>query len=301
MSELTGLVLMGVVGNFVTPIVLGLAPWAVLLADRSAGAPWALFAHALSIGLGSIGLVVLSNLVAKSFSGGAAMKDRAEFMIRVARLAERSKMPKVAEDCLRECLELCHPFVEVYWALEARARLIALLVSSGRREEAEMHESATHNVCAAHLTGWRGFLRRYVALGAPRSLSGLIIDAPRYFTGLISDGGFANHGAAYAKARLHAGLQRADEAVAELTRACELGLREDVIKDELFDAVRLRRPDEFAKLGARITKNSRNHRGSRVWRWPLFGMIVLGIFGSFFACVFVLARHRPTQHEPSLA
>ena len=108
-------------------------------------------------------------------------------------------------------------------------------------------------------------------------LTGLINDAPRYLTGLISD--YATRGAAYAKARLHAGLQRADEAVAELTRACELGLREDVIKDELFDAVRLRRPDEFAKLGARITKNSRNHRGSRVWRWPLFGMIVLGIFG----------------------
>jgi ABC-type transport system involved in cytochrome bd biosynthesis fused ATPase/permease subunit len=92
MTELTGLLLMGIICNFVAPIALGLAPWAVLLADRPAGEPWALFAYGLYIGLGSIGAVVLSLLVAKTLSGGAAMKDKAEFVIRVARLAQRSGM-----------------------------------------------------------------------------------------------------------------------------------------------------------------------------------------------------------------
>ena len=97
--------MMGAMTNFFAPIVLGLAPWAVVLADRSAGAPWALFANALSIGLGSIGLVVLSHLVAKTLSVGAAIKDRAEFMIRVARLAQRSGMLDDAKECLNKCLE----------------------------------------------------------------------------------------------------------------------------------------------------------------------------------------------------
>ena len=36
----------------------------------------------------------------------------------------------------------------------------------------------------------------------------------------------ATHGAAYARARLHADLQHADEAVAELTRACDSELED---------------------------------------------------------------------------
>jgi hypothetical protein len=310
MTELTGLLLMGIICNFVAPIALGLAPWAVLLADRPAGEPWALFAYGLYIGLGSIGAVVLSLLVAKTLSGGAAMKDKAEFVIRVARLAQRSGMLDdagmlddeqsylcYAKECLSACLKLCDPYDEVYFSLEARARLAALLADSGLKEEAEKAaelESKAHDVCAAHLTGWRRFLRRYVALGAPRSLTGLILDAPRVVTGLISesngDGGFATHGAASTRARLHAGLKRTDEAVAELTRACELGLGVDIITDdELFQEVRRLKPEEFEKLRKHIRKNSRNYRRCKKWRRMLLCMIILGVLGSFTAGVYFLS------------
>jgi hypothetical protein len=72
------------------------------------------------------------------------------------------------ERCLRDCLELCARYGGTAHALEANARLIALLVRSGRMAEATPHESAVRDLCATQLTGWRGFLRRYVALLAPQ-------------------------------------------------------------------------------------------------------------------------------------
>ena len=82
-------------------------------------------------------------------------------------------------------------------------------------------------------------------------------------------------------ARLHAGLQHADAAVAELTKACDLGLAEDgVDDDELFEVIRLQKPEEFAVLRARIAENGRRWRRARVWRWLLLGLIVLGLLGS---------------------
>jgi hypothetical protein len=154
--------------------------------------------------------------------------------------------------------------------LEANARLVALLVQSGRMAAATPHESAVRDLCVAQLTGWRGFLRRYVAFQARWS-----------FTGLASGNDMADLGAAYAMAWLHAGLQHADAAVAELTRACEKGLLGGgSIDDELFEVVRLQKPEEFAVLRARIAENGRRWRRARVWRWLLLGLIVLGLLGS---------------------
>jgi hypothetical protein len=88
-------------------------------------------------------------------------------------------------------------------------------------------------------------------------------------------------------ARLHAGLQHADAAVAELTKACEMGLAEDdVDNDELFEAVRLQKPGDFAVLRARIAENDRKWSRARVWRKRLGGLIVLGLLGSFTFCLF---------------
>jgi hypothetical protein len=207
------------------------------------------------------------------------MNDRAEFMITVARLAQRSAMLDVAERCLRDCLELCARYGELYYALEANARLVALLVQSGRMAAATPHESAVRDLCATQLTRWRGFLRRYVAGTAPRSLTGGAFGDDRY--GRHDMGYMADFGAAYAMARLHAGLQHADAAVAELTKACDLGLAEDgVDDDELFEVIRLQKPEEFAVLRARIAENGRRWRRARVWRWLLLGLIVLGLLGS---------------------
>ena len=49
-------------------------------------------------------------------------------------------------------------------------------------------------------------------------------------------------------------------AVAELTRACAIGLREDVIGvgGVLFEEAGLRRPADFVKLRLYISSNSRN-------------------------------------------
>ncbi len=152
----------------------------------------------------------------------------------------------------------CARYGGIDYALEANARLVALLVQSGRMAEATPHESAVRNLCATQLTGWRGFLRKYVAYGAPRSLMTIALselsvvvvdDEPRSVIGLVSVddmghmGYMADLGAAYAMARLYAGLQHADAAVAELTKACDMGLAEDgVDNDELFEVVSFRSP-----------------------------------------------------------
>jgi hypothetical protein len=127
------------------------------------------------------------------------------------------------------------------------------------------------DLCVTQLTGWRGSLRRYVALFASRSLFGLAFGYH-----------MADLGRAYAMARLHAGKQHADAAVAELTRACDMGLAEDdVDNDELFEVVRLQKPEEFEQLRARIAENHRKRRRARVWRRLLFWLIALGLGGSF--------------------
>jgi hypothetical protein len=275
-GELTGLSWAGVVCNFVFPIGVGLGPWAVLLVRHLAGGQdsGTYVACAIDIATGSLllGLVVM----VADLNSYSEMKARAEFMIRVARLAQLSAMLDVAERCLRNCLELCARYGDVHCPLQANARLVALLLQSGRTAEAAPHESAVRDLCATQLMGWRGFLRRYVALGAPRSL-----------TGLVDNMSMADLGAAFAMARLHAGLQHADAAVAELERACEMGLADDgqciVVNDELFEAVRLQKPEEFAVLRARIAENSRKRRRARVWRGLLGGLIALGLLGSFFS------------------
>ena len=152
--------------------------------------------------------------------------------------------------------------------------LVALLVQSGRMAAATPHESAVRDLCATQLTGWRGFLRRYVAFHARWS-----------FTGLASGNDMADLGAAYAMARLHAGLQHADAAVAELTKACEMGLVWSGDNDELFEVLRLQKPEEFAVLRARIAENDRKWRRARVWRGLLGGLIVLGLIGSASFCL----------------
>jgi hypothetical protein len=282
-GKLTMLVWAGVVCNFVLPIGVGLGPWAVVLVCDFAGGQdsgtYTAYAKdiAWDIALGSLVLATIA-IVANRVSF-VEMDARAEFMLRVARLAKRSAMLDVAERCLRDCLELCVRYGELHYALEANTRLVALLVQSGRMAEAAPHELAVRDLCAAQLTGWRGFLRRYVAVGAPRSLFGLAsVDDTDHMADL---------GAAYAMARLHAGLQHADAAVAELTKACEMGLAEDdVDNDELFEAVRLQKPGDFAVLRARIAENDRKWSRARVWRKRLGGLIVLGLLGSFTFCLF---------------
>ena len=87
-----------------------------------------------------------------------------------------------------------------------------------------------------------------------------------------------DNGAAYAIACVYAGLQHADAAVAELERACEMGLADDdfVVNDELFEVVRLQKPEEFAVLRVRISQNARKRR----WRLLLLGLICIGVIGS---------------------
>jgi hypothetical protein len=264
-------VLAGVVSNFVAPITIGLSPWAILWASRSAGgsASFRLLSYAWYIFAGS----VILTLISVAFVAGPLFTRtlRAGFMVRVAVLAEHSGMLDVAERCLRDCLVLCGRHGDIQHVLEAHTRLVALLVRSGRMAEATPHESAVHNRCAAELTGWRGLLRRYVRFMAPNSL-----------TGLLMGGGMADNGVAFVTARLHAGLQQSDGAVAELGRACEMGLANDDVDlgDNLFQEVRLRRPREFAKLSARIADNGRKRRRARTWRWTLLALTVLGLFGS---------------------
>jgi hypothetical protein len=271
-GELTVATWAGVMCNFVAPIGLGLGAWAVVLMCHLAGGQddcGTYVAYGVNIFIGSFLLALIAlatNLV--SFS---EMRQRVEFMIRVARLAQRSAMLDVAERCLRDCLELCARYGGTAHALEAHARLVALLVQSGRTAEAAPHESAVRDLCAAQLTGWRGFLRRYVCFMAPNSLTGLP----------CKNIAMADLGAAFAMARVHAGLQHADAAVAALERACEMKLT-GIGNDELFAVVRLQKPEEFAVLRARIAENSRKWRRARVWRWLLAGLIPLGLIGSFF-------------------
>jgi hypothetical protein len=105
----------------------------------------------------------------------------------------------------------------------------------------------------------------------------------------------ADLGAAYAMARLHAGLQHADAAVAELTKACEMGLVwEDIVDDELIEVVRLQKPEELAVLCARIAENNRKWRRAWVWRRLLIGLIWLGLLGSFTSVVVELNVRRGT-------
>jgi hypothetical protein len=200
-------------------------------------------------------------------------------MVRVALLAQQSEMRDVAERCLRDCLVLCGRHGDIQVVLEAHTRLVALLVRSGRMAEATPHESAVRDLCAAGLTGWRGLLRRYVRFMAPMSL-----------TGLMMSGGMADNGVAFVTARLHAGLQQFDGAVAELATACEMGVANDdgVLGDNLFQEVRRRRPREFAKLSARIADNGRKRRRARMWRWTLGALTVLGLFGNVFVGMYAL-------------
>jgi hypothetical protein len=275
-GKLTMDVWAGVACNFVAPIGIGLGPWAVVLVcDFARGQDSGTYiAYVVDIVFGPLVLgciAVIANHI--SFS---EMDARAEFMIRVARLAQRSAMLDVAERCLRDCLELCARYGGTAYALEANARLVALLVQSGRMAAATPHESAVRDLCATQLTGWRGFLRRYVAFKAPRSLFGLAIASANY----------TDLGAAYAMAELHAGLQHADETVAELTKACEMGLVwSGIVDDELFEVVRLEKPEEFAVLCARIAENVRKWRRALVWRRLLGVLIVLGLLGSLISAL----------------
>jgi hypothetical protein len=286
----------GVGLNFVMPIGYGLGPLAVMLVFRrwywTSGiySPATVIywtsktyeAYAINIAFGSMALAVIQ-LIAY-LASFMDMRARAELMITVARLAERSAMLDVAERCLRDCLELCARYGgPLDRALVANARLVALLVHSGRMAEATPHELAVRDLCAAQLTGWRGFLRRYVALGAPRSLTGLLGSLG---LGIVEMDHMADLGAAYAMAELHAGLQHAD-AVAELTKACEMGLAFlGVDNDEHFEGVRLQKPEEFAVLRVRIAENKRKRRRAQVWRRLLGGLIYLGLMVSFtFALV----------------
>jgi hypothetical protein len=276
-GELTMLAWAGVACNFVAPIGVGLGPWAVVLVRDFAGGQdsGAYTAYAIDIVFGSLALALIAVIAYRvSFF---EMNARAEFMIRVARLAQRSAMLDVAERCLGDCLELCARYGGTAHALEANAWLVALLVQSGRMAEATPHELAVRDLCATQLTGWRGFLRRYVALNARRSLCGLAI---------VNH--MADNGAAYAMARLHAGLWHTDAVVADLTKACEMGLVWGVDDYELFEVVRLEKPEEFAMLRARIAENNRNWRRARVWRRLLAGLIVLGLLGSFTSALWNL-------------
>jgi hypothetical protein len=272
----------GVACNFVAPIGLGLGPWAVVLGRDFAGGQdsGTYTAYAAGIGFGSLLLALIARSACRvPFS---VMDARAKFMIRVAWLAQRSAMLDVSERCLRDCLELCPRYGGTAQALDANARLVALLVQSGRMAEAKLHESSVRDLCAAQLKRWRGFLRRYVALNAPRSLTGL-------GSGYDMDH-MADLGAAFAMARLHAGLQDADAAVTELTRACDMGLLwGGIVDDELFEVVRLQRPEEFAVLRTRIAENSNKWFRARGWRWRLFCLIPLGLLGSFLLCLFGFA------------
>ena len=95
----------------------------------------------------------------------------------------------------------------VHSALRARTQLVALLVHSRRMDatvDAKTHASAVEELCVAQLTGWRGFLRTYVVVGAPRSLSGLLAVA----CGSTQE--MADNGVAFTMGRLHAVLQHAD-------------------------------------------------------------------------------------------
>jgi hypothetical protein len=288
-GELTMRIWAGVACNFVAPIGVGLCPWAV--GSVSYGeAQHAYTLYVTGIVEGSVALFFIAYFThVISFS---EMNARAEFMIRVARLAQRSAMLDVAERCLRDCLELCARYGGTFHALEANARLVALLVQSGRMAEAMPHESAVRNVCATQLTGWRAFLRKYVAYGAPRSLTKIAlmktIDGELSFL-VEDDDDMADLGAAYAMARLHAGLQHADAAVAELTKACDMRLAEDgVDNDELFEVVRLQMPEEFAVLHARIAENRRKRIVARSDRRMLLLLIAFGLVCSYMMAAVVL-------------
>ena len=103
-------------------------------------------------------------------------------------------------------------------------------------------------------------------------------------------GGMADNGVAFVTARLLTGLHQFDGAVAELARACEIGLASDDVDlgDNLFQEIRLQRPREFAKLSARIADNGRKRRRARTWRWTLAALAVLGLLGSLFVGMYAL-------------
>ncbi len=280
-SVLTREIVFGVACNFVVPIALALGPWASLLVDRSAGGretndklTMQLVAAAGCIPPFGSGFVFFVALLVYGSSSG--METRANFMLKVAQLAHGSAMLDVAETCLHDCLKLCGRHGNVFSAMKAHSRLAAVMVRSGRMAEAKAHESAMHGLCAAQLTGWRGFLRTYVSSEAPRSLLGLAHEH--------EDPGLR---AAYYLAELYAGLQDADAAVAELARACEMGL-DGIESDALFEVVRLQRPEEFARLEARISENVRQRRYARVWRGRLFALTLLGMFASLFSAMLFL-------------
>ncbi len=269
-NKLTLKVWEGIVLNFLISL-LCFGPWLVLLVYHFTGrnTHWALSAG-VSLGERFNGIVsalygfaiITSILVFYLLLGFMKrlffdeMTEQASFMLTVARLAQRSEMLDVAERCLRDCLELCGRYGDVDIALEAHVRLVALLVHSDRMAEAKTSESAVHDLCAAQFTGWRGFLRLYVATGAPWS-----------FSGLFSDAGMADNGVAYTFARLYAGLRDTNRAVAELARACDMGLTVKAIRDdELFQWVFLERPDELAGLYARTVINGRKLDRILVWR-----------------------------------
>jgi hypothetical protein len=95
--------------NFVAPIGVGLGPWAVVLVGRFAGGQRSgtltLLVYVIDIVFGSMGLALITVAAFTVFF--YEMNARATFMLRVARLAQRSVMRDVAENCLRDCLELC--------------------------------------------------------------------------------------------------------------------------------------------------------------------------------------------------
>jgi hypothetical protein len=125
LSKLAMQVWAGVVCNFVVPIGFGLGPWAVVLVARSTGQHWSLNAYSADVTFGTIALALIALFT--NFLSFNEMNAQAEFMIRVARLAQRSAMLDVAERCLRGCLELCARYGGTTYALEANARLVALL------------------------------------------------------------------------------------------------------------------------------------------------------------------------------
>jgi hypothetical protein len=273
--------LAGAMCNFVAPIGVGLGPWAVVLVGRFAGGQYSgtltLVVYVTDIVFGSMSLVLIAAAAFLLFF--YEMHARANFMLRVARLAQRSAMLDVAENCLRDCLELCARYGNIAYAVEANARLVALLVQSGRMAEATPHEMAVRDVCTTQLTGWRGFLRTYVALEARRSLVGLA-----FFDDMADLGAACSDRTLCFMAGLHAGLQHADTAVAELEKAREMGLADDdvVVNDELFEVVRLEKPWEFAVLRDGIAENGRKRRRTRLRRRRLFMLIVIGLVGSSY-------------------
>jgi hypothetical protein len=96
------------------------------------------------------------------------------------------------------------------------------------------------------------------------------------------------------------GTSMAPGAVAELARACEMGLADAAIgDDELFQRIRGERPDEFAGLCARAANNGHKRGRALVWRRILlaliFGALVISFTGGLLLLLDTDVDRTPAQ------